>query len=113
LSEHEGRISVASYVMALEGDRRCFFYGTNYKTARQQNAWYPFYDVELGTPQGECEPRDAVYWRPLSAGRAVVNPTGSPATVELLRGHLTVSADEVDELTLGPKQAALLKLSGR
>jgi hypothetical protein len=113
LSEDEARFCFASYLMALEGDRSHFFYGTNYKIAGQQNAWYPFYDVDLGAPQGDCEPRHGAYWRPFAAGAVVVNPTASPVTVALPQRYVTLSGDEVDELTLRPKQGALLKLPGR
>lgn len=108
LSEDEALFCFASYLMAISGDRAYFFYGTNYKIAGQQDAWYPFYDVDLGEPKGECEPRDGGFLRTFSKGVVALNPTQASVTITLPRTYVTLTGEQMKELPLQSKRGAIL-----
>jgi hypothetical protein len=112
LSEEEALFLFASYLMAMDGDRAYFFYGTNYKIAGRENAWYPFYDADLGRPTSDCEAKDGGFLRTFSRGAVAVNPTQAPVTIALPRGCVTPAGEPVKELSLQPKRGALLFAAG-
>ncbi|PIW20897.1 MAG: hypothetical protein COW34_00780, partial [Armatimonadetes bacterium CG17_big_fil_post_rev_8_21_14_2_50_66_6] len=111
LSEDEALFCFASYLMALDGDRCHFFYGANHKIAGQKDAWYPFYDVDLGEPAGECAPREGGFWRLFAKGAVVVNPTQAAVRVNVPPGHVSLLGESVQALTLQPKRGAVLLLA--
>ena len=113
LSEDEALFCFASYLTAMDGDRAYFFYGTNYKIAGQQNAWYPFYDADLGKATGDCEPIDGGFLRTFSRGAVAVNPTQASVTITLPRTYVTSAGERVAELSLQPKRGALLFVASR
>jgi hypothetical protein len=112
LSEDESLFCFASYLMALEGDRAYYFYGTNYKISGQQNAWRPFYDVDIGEPMGDCEQRNGGFFRPFTKGAVAVNPTHAAVTTVLPRTYATPTGGSMKKIPLAPKRAALLRLTG-
>ena len=112
LSEDEALFCFASYLLAMEGGRAYFFYGTGYKIAAQQNAWYPFYDADLGAPTGDCVAKDGGFLRVFRKGAVVVNPTRTAATISLPGAYATPSGQPATQITLAPKRGALLYLAG-
>jgi hypothetical protein len=108
LSEGEALFLFASYLMAKEGEQAYFFYGTTYRIAAAERAWFPFYDVDLGAPQGDYQPRDGGFLRVFSRGCVVVNPTERPVTLSLPRRYATLTGQAVTSVTLAPKGAAIL-----
>jgi len=109
VSEQEALFCFASYLMALEGDQAYFFYGPAYKMTAQRT-WYAFYDLDLGKPSAAYASRDGGFWRPFTRGGVAVNPTAEPVTISLPMRYQTLSGEEVERLSLGPKQAALVTL---
>ena len=108
LSEEEALFCFTSYLMALYGDRAHFFYGTNYKIAGQEHAWYPFYEVDIGEPVSQCGPRDGGFFRTFSKGAVAVNPTEVPVEMDLSRAYVTLAGRRVEKLPLPPKSGAIL-----
>jgi hypothetical protein len=106
-TEQEALFCFASYLMALEGDRAYFFYGPSYKMTAQR-AWYPFYDVDLGKASVAYTARDGGFWRPFANGAAVVNPGPQPVTISLPMRYQTLAGEEIERLSLGPHQAAIV-----
>jgi len=109
VSEQEALFCFASYLMALEGDRAHFFYGPAYKMTAPRT-WYPFYDLNLGNPSAAYASRDGGFWRPFTRGGVAVNPTARPVTISLPMRYQTLSGEEVESLSLDPKQAAIVTL---
>jgi pectate lyase len=107
MTEQEARFCFASYLMALEGDRGYFFYGPSYKMAAQQT-WYPFYDLDLGSPSAVHESRDGGFWRAFDKGGVAVNPGSRPITISLPEGHQALTGERVDRVSLEPKQATFV-----
>jgi hypothetical protein len=107
VSEQEALFCFASYLTALEGDRSHFFYAPGYKLSAQQ-AWYPFYDLDLGLPTAACEARDGGFWRPFAKGAVAVNPNPQPITISLPGSYRTPTGKEVERLSLEPKHAAIV-----
>ncbi|MFB3891948.1 MAG: putative glycoside hydrolase [Phycisphaerae bacterium] len=107
LSEDEALFCFASYLMAKEGDRAYFYYGTAYRMAAQK-AWYAFYEADIGKPKGDYEERDGGFWRTFSKGGVVVNPTNKSVTVSMPGRYRTLDGREVDKITLAPKRGAIL-----
>ncbi len=110
VSEAEAAYCFASYLMAMDGDRAYFFYGPTYRIAAQK-AWFPFYDLDLGTPTGDYQPREGGFWRPFTQGGVAVNPTSKPITLKLPGRYRTSTGQVVDTISLGPKGAAFLLAS--
>jgi hypothetical protein len=108
-SEQEALFCFASYLMALEGDRVYFFYGPGYKMTAQRT-WRPFYDLDLGKPSAAYASRDGGFWRPFAKGAVAVNPTAHPVTISLTGRYQTLAGEEVERLSLGPKQGAIVTL---
>jgi hypothetical protein len=95
--------------MALEGERAYFFYAPAYQMAAQKT-WYPFYDADLGKPVGDYETRDGAYWRPFAKGAVAANPTDKAVMIALTGRYVTLDGKECHNLTLAPKQGAILLL---
>jgi hypothetical protein len=95
--------------MALEGDRSYFFYAPGYKLSAQRT-WYPFYDLDLGSPTAACEARDGGFWRRFAKGAVAVNPNRQPITISLPGRYRTLAGEEVERLSLEPKHAAIVTL---
>ena len=106
-SEDEALFCFASYLMAKEGDQAYFFYAPGYKMAVQK-AWYPFYDADLGEPQGNYQARDGGFLRVFTRGCVAVNPTEKPLTLSLPQRYATLAGQEVSSLSLAPKRGAVL-----
>jgi hypothetical protein len=109
VSEQEALYCFASYLMALEGERAYFFYAPAYQMAAQKT-WYPFYDADLGKPVGDYETRDGAYWRPFAKGAVAANPTDKAVMIALTGRYVTLDGKECHNLTLAPKQGAILLL---
>jgi len=110
-SEDEARFCFASYLMAMEGEEAHFFYAPIYKLSAQQ-AWYPFYDVDLGRPKDEPRETGGGFLRLFEKGCVVVNPTDRPVTVTLPGRYATEAGTELTEVPLAPKGAAILTVPG-
>ena len=109
VSEDEARFCFASYLMALEGDRSYFFYASGYRITAQRT-WYPFYDLDLGKPSSACQARNGGFWRSFDKGAVAVNPTSQAVTMVLPARYRTPAGEEVEKLSLQPKEAAILLL---
>ena len=83
----------------------------HYKIAGQENAWYPFYDVDLGEPNGDPQPSGGGFLREFTKGAVAVNPTQASLTIALPRRYTTLTGDAVEKVALPAKHGALLLLS--
>ncbi len=72
--------------------------------------WWSGYDIDLGNPLGPRQMWNALYRRDYTGGMVLVNPPEAPArTVSLPTALLTMEGASVTSLTLGAKQAAILR----
>ncbi len=108
LSEAEALYCFASYLLALDGSRAYFFYGENYRIAGQKDAWYPFYDLDLGKSIGAYEPKNGGFSRAFEKGAVLVNPMQTAIKISLDQVYKTMSSQTVKEILLEPKQAVIL-----
>jgi hypothetical protein len=108
VSEDEALFLFASYLMAKDGGQAYFFYGTRYRIAAAERAWFPFYDTDLGEPRGDYQRRDGGFLRVFSRGFVVVNPLRRTVTFSLPQRCVTLAGQVVTSVTLAPKRAALL-----
>jgi Hypothetical glycosyl hydrolase family 15 len=113
VAEDEALFLFASYLMAKEGEQAYFFYGPRYRIAAAAGAWFPFYDADLGEPQGDYQARDGGFLRAFRRGCVVVNPSQRTVTLSLPRRYATLAGDVVTSVTLAPKRGALLLLPAR
>ena len=91
-------------------NRAHFFFAPSYKMSAQQT-WYPFYDIDLGQPLADHEPRYGGFWRRFEKGAVAVNPTSGQVLMSLPAGYRALAGEEVGEISLGPKDAAILLLA--
>ena len=75
-----------------------------------QQTWYSFYDLDLGESTATCETRDGGFWRTFAKGAVAVNPGQQPVTISLPRSYRALDGEQVEQLSLGPKQASIVTL---
>ena len=65
--------------------------------------------LALGTPSAKYAKADGVYQRPYTAGKVLVNPTGSTYKVSLGATYVDLAGTRVTAVTLGPNSGKVLR----
>jgi hypothetical protein len=108
LSPEEALFTFASYLLALQGGKNTFWYGSTYRA--EEMRWFYFYDTDIGMPVEETHPmgESGVYRREFEGGTVLVNPQESERRVDLDGKYLDEAFDPVREIELLPKEGKIL-----
>ncbi|MGH3600370.1 MAG: hypothetical protein ACRDQH_08850, partial [Pseudonocardiaceae bacterium] len=97
-----------SYLLGTEGRSQFFFSDDPNASSTVPFAWY---QTQLGAPQGDFAKLNGVYQRQFVTGKVLVNPTTSPATVDLGGTYYTLARQQVTSVTVAPNTGVILTSS--
>jgi hypothetical protein len=99
----------SSYLLALNGDKMFFGFGSCWSTDGSQG-YYPVFDAAkaLGHPVNNYYSYQSVYARDFQNGKVLVNPSDSTYTVSLNQNYKTLDGHVVTGVTLNGHTGAIL-----
>jgi hypothetical protein len=96
----------ASFLLVWNGKGGAFFYNTR----DGSDPWNPMWTTSIGVPRGGLRQVGPAYVRSYSAGYVVVNPSQSPASVQIPGGLKTLSGGPASSpVALAPVSAAIFR----
>ena len=95
-----------SYLLVKEGDNAYFSYmkGYNFKGM----IWYPFYELDLGKPNGNYYQQDGAVFRKFTNGLVIVNPNISSKNILLSEEYKTRDGTIVKEIVFKAREGDIL-----
>ncbi len=104
------RYTVASFLLGTNGQSYLNFLPS--KTMAGITGDSPYDRADVGTPLGPFAKTGGVYQRAFTNGLVLVNPTGVPVAVPLLRQMTTLDGRTVSSLTMAPNTGEVLTDTG-